>query len=87
MPSALAGRIVVSFSEVCEMRPKPFVPEILDGDKRYVRDQEGGLVWHRCKSRILYADTDRSQVVYHGNYLRYFEQGRSELMRAHVCSY
>jgi acyl-CoA thioester hydrolase len=63
------------------MRPKPLVPEILDGDQRYVRDRQGGLVWHRCKSRILYADTDRSQVVYHGNYLRYFELGRATLMR------
>jgi acyl-CoA thioester hydrolase len=30
---------------------------------------------------VLYADTDRSQVVYHGNYLRYFELGRASLMR------
>lgn len=63
------------------MQPKPFRPEVLDGDPRYVRDTVGGLAWHRCKSRILYADTDRSQVVYHGNYLRYFELGRATLMR------
>jgi acyl-CoA thioester hydrolase len=31
--------------------------------------------------RTLYADTDRSQVVYHANYLRYFEFGRASLMR------
>ena len=63
------------------MRPKPFVPEILNGDRRYVRDRTSGRIWHRCDSRILYADTDRSQVVYHGNYLRYFELGRATLMR------
>jgi acyl-CoA thioester hydrolase len=63
------------------MRPKPFVPEILDHDRRYVRDRTSGLVWHRCTTRVLYADTDRSQVVYHGNYLRYFEFGRASLMR------
>ena len=63
------------------MRPEPFQPEILDGDPRFVRDRFGAKVWHRCKSRILYADTDRSQVVYHGNYLRYFELGRATLMR------
>jgi acyl-CoA thioester hydrolase len=40
-----------------------------------------GLIWHRCGSRILYADTDRSTVVYHANYLRYFELGRASLMR------
>ena len=31
--------------------------------------------------RTLYADTDRSTVVYHANYLRYFEFGRASLMR------
>ncbi|MDP2645198.1 MAG: acyl-CoA thioesterase [Desulfobacterales bacterium] len=63
------------------MKPKPFVPEILDGDSRYVKNQTDGLVWHTCKQRTLYADTDRSQVVYHANYLRYFEFGRASLMR------
>ena len=63
------------------MKPPPFVPEILDGDERYVRDKTDGLVWHCCKQRTLYADTDRSQVVYHANHLRYFEFGRASLMR------
>ena len=65
------------------MRPKPFCPESLDGDglEAYVRDRTTGLVWHRCQLRTLYADTDRSQVVYHSNYLRYFEFGRASLMR------
>jgi len=30
--------------------------------------------------RILYADTDLAGVVYHANYLRYFEQARTELL-------
>ena len=63
------------------MKPKPFKPERLDSDERYVRDQTTGLVWHRCLNRTLYADTDRSSVVYHSNYLRYFEFGRASLMR------
>lgn len=63
------------------MKPKPFVPEVFNGDERYVRDKTDGLVWHRCRQRILYADTDRSQYVYHANYLRYFEFGRASLMR------
>ncbi len=63
------------------MRPKPFRPEILTDDHRYVRDLETDLVWHRCTQRTLYADTDRSAVVYHANYLRYFEFGRASLMR------
>lgn len=37
--------------------------------------------------RVLYGDTDAGGVVYNANYLRYFEQGRTELMRAHVRSY
>jgi len=63
------------------MRPKPFVPEAFSNDERFVRDRTTGLVWHRATYRVLYADTDRSQVVYHSNYLRYFEYGRTSLMR------
>ena len=63
------------------MKPKPFVPQLLDGYPQYVKDRTSGIVWHRCETRTLYADTDRSQVVYHANYLRYFEFGRASLMR------
>ena len=42
---------------------------------------------HRCQCRVLYGDTDAGGVVYYANYLRYFEQGRTELMRAHVMPY
>jgi acyl-CoA thioester hydrolase len=63
------------------MKPKPFVPVPLIGHPQYVRDRISDIVWHRCETRTLYADTDRSQVVYHANYLRYFEFGRASLMR------
>ncbi len=63
------------------MRPKPFIPEPFDGVECLIRNRTDGSVWHQCKTRTLYADTDRSQVVYHGNYLRYFEFGRATLMR------
>ena len=46
-----------------------------------MRDTSSGFVWHRSQYRTLYADTDRSEVVYHANYLRYFEFGRTSLMR------
>jgi acyl-CoA thioester hydrolase len=39
------------------------------------------------KLRVLYADTDRMGVVYYGNYLRFFEVGRSAYMRARGASY
>ncbi len=77
----LEEQIAVLFLKGYEMRPKPFLPEVLNGDNLYIRDKTSRMVWHRCKNRILYADTDRSQVVYHSNYLRYFEFGRASLMR------
>jgi acyl-CoA thioester hydrolase len=69
------------------VKPRPFVPKDLPGDKPYVRDETEGLVWHCCRLRSLYADTDRSQVVYHANFLRYFEFGRASLMRDTAYSY
>lgn len=32
--------------------------------------------------RVRYADTDKMQFVYNGNYLEYFEVGRTELLRS-----
>ncbi|MDB9823310.1 acyl-CoA thioesterase [Deltaproteobacteria bacterium] len=37
--------------------------------------------WHITNVRVRYKDTDRMGVVYYGNYLTYFEIGRSEFMR------
>ena len=37
--------------------------------------------------RVIYADTDQMGVVYHSNYLRYFEIGRTELLRELGISY
>jgi acyl-CoA thioester hydrolase len=34
--------------------------------------------------RVLYGDTDAGGVVYNANFLRYFERGRTELMREWV---
>ncbi len=62
------------------MRPKPFIVEVQD-KPCFVKDTNTGLIWHRCELRTLYVDTDRSQVVYHANYLKYFEFGRGEFMR------
>jgi len=38
---------------------------------------------HVLPVRIYYEDTDFTGVVYHANYLRYFERGRSDFLR--VC--
>ncbi len=37
---------------------------------------------HVLPIRIYYEDTDLSGVVYHANYLRYMERGRSEFFRS-----
>ncbi|MCF8025111.1 MAG: acyl-CoA thioesterase [Desulfobacteraceae bacterium] len=63
------------------MQPKPFTPQICQDDPRFVKNLADGFIWHRSHYRTLYADTDRSAVVYHANYLRYFEFGRTSLMR------
>lgn len=63
------------------MKPKPIKFIALNGGNRYARDNGSNLIWHKCQHRVLYADTDRSQIVYHSNYLIYFEIGRTSLMR------
>jgi len=42
-----------------------------------------GTLTHRTEIRVLFGDTDAAGVVYHANFLRWCEAGRSELMRAH----
>jgi len=39
------------------------------------------LVSNLTKVRVLYADTDAMGIVYHTNYIKWFEMGRNELMR------
>ncbi|MCP4682472.1 MAG: acyl-CoA thioesterase [Desulfobacterales bacterium] len=46
-----------------------------------MRDKTDGKVWHQCDYRTQYVDTDRSKVVYHANYLHYYDFGRTSLMR------
>jgi acyl-CoA thioester hydrolase len=41
----------------------------------------------RPRVRVRYAETDQMGVVYHANYLVWFEVGRVEFMRAHGLSY
>jgi acyl-CoA thioester hydrolase len=37
---------------------------------------------HRFAIRVRYGDTDQMGVAYYGNYLRWFEIGRAEMMRS-----
>lgn len=36
---------------------------------------------HVLPVRVYYEDTDFTGLVYHGNYVRYFERGRSDFLR------
>lgn len=36
---------------------------------------------HRLKIRVYYEDTDFSGIVYHANYIKYCERGRSDVLR------
>lgn len=45
------------------------------------------MVIHDALLRPRYAETDQMGVVYHANYLMYFEVGRSEFFRALGYSY
>lgn len=40
------------------------------------------MVEHKSAIRVIYADTDAMGVVYHTNYIKWFEIGRSELLRS-----
>src|ERR1700730_12366056 len=51
-------------------------------------DEEDGLnEWHEALLRVRYAETDKMGVVYHANYLVWFEIGRTEFCRARGFSY
>lgn len=40
------------------------------------------MVEHKTSIRVIYADTDAMGVVYHTNYIKWFEVGRCELLRS-----
>ncbi len=42
---------------------------------------------HNTEHRVIYADTDAGGVVYYGNYFRWFEAGRRELLRSLKIDY
>src|SRR5262245_43038816 len=41
----------------------------------------------KLEIRVIYGDTDQMGVVYYANYLRYFEAGRNEYLRARGARY
>lgn len=55
----------------------------------YQQDDEELLLgnWHETIIRVRYSETDKMGVVYHANYLVWFEIGRTEYCRARGFSY
>ncbi|MBI2497261.1 MAG: acyl-CoA thioesterase, partial [Opitutae bacterium] len=45
------------------------------------------MIVSRSQIRVRYAETDMMGVVYHGNYLPWFEVGRTQLLRDHGLVY
>jgi acyl-CoA thioester hydrolase len=45
------------------------------------------MVSGEIQIRVRYAETDRMGLLHHANYLIYFEQARTELLRAHHGAY
>ena len=50
-----------------------------------VKEDVQGAV--RVDLRVIYGDTDQMGVIYYANYLRYFEAGRNEYLRARGLRY
>lgn len=50
-------------------------------------EESGNGKTHHTECRVIYGDTDSGGVVYYGNYLRFFEAGRTEILRANGSSY
>jgi len=48
---------------------------------------DSGSRARRTRVRVRYADTDRMGIVYHANYLVWFEVGRTEWLRDAGWSY
>lgn len=49
------------------------------------REQEGR--WSSVELRVHYAETDQMAVVYHANYVKWFETGRTEMLREAGLTY
>jgi len=65
---------------------KKFTVQATNDKNKFVQ-LENNKLWYKTQARVLYADTDAAQVVYHANYLKYFEIGRAELIRDFGSSY
>lgn len=56
-------------------------------DMRYNTSTNSSVLTNHTHVRVRYADIDKMGIVYNSNYLRFFEIGRTELIRALGMSY
>lgn len=54
-------------------------------DENFLPDDS--TAWHEARIRVRYAETDKMGVVYHANYLVWFEIGRTEYCRSRGFAY
>src|SRR5438132_12529316 len=52
-----------------------------------LKDSSQNMVSGEIQIRVRYAETDRMGLLHHANYLVYFEQGRTELLRSQGLTY
>jgi acyl-CoA thioester hydrolase len=58
-----------------------------DQAKKEYYDFQDTILRHTTEIRVRYSDTDKMGFVYNGNYLAFFEIGRTETMRHHGLPY
>lgn len=56
-------------------------------DDFYDRGVNMTEAWHQENMRVQYKDTDQMGIVHHGNYIIWFEVGRTEWMRHYGIAY
>ena len=60
----------------------PHPAERPEGASRRTHDRDSASVSHSFPLRVYYEDTDAAGMVYHANYLKFAERGRSEMLRS-----
>jgi acyl-CoA thioester hydrolase len=60
----------------------PHPEERPEGASRTTRDRDPAAISHSFPLRVYYEDTDAAGMVYHANYLKFAERGRSEMLRS-----
>lgn len=62
--------------------PEPAKPEATEPKADEAKPAARRQKHHEFQVRVTYADTDKAGIIYYANYLKYLEQGRTELLRS-----